>query len=501
MESQKPIHTIVLDTGAIIRNDPSVSTLLAQSENIVTVPAIISEIRDAATRSRVETTLQPFLTLRSPNLASIKFVSDFARRTGDLAVLSKPDIQIIALAYELECERNNGDWRLRKAPGQKGLNGSPPKKDEPSNERTGTEDAEPRPDVTQDVEVENATVVPESTQENPEENVSGGGAPKEVDGESAAIVSESAEADALPAVSSHDAVAAAEAAQGTSNESVTATIPPVDSCVELDVQEVPAADPSAESNAQEVEGAMARTNLGTEQEDETIDTADAPEAAQDTQEAADASDDSDSEGWITPSNLKKHQAKDAAGSVSQGSEPKTMQVATLTTDFAMQNVILQINLNLLSPSMQRVKHLKTFVLRCHACFQTTKEMGKQFCPRCGKPTLTRVACSTNANGEFKLHLKKNMQWNHRGDRYSIPKAVHGSSNGRVVGGGKGGWGNELILAEDQKEYMRAMSTEKRRKERDLMDEDYLPSILTGDRSKTGGRLKVGAGRTVNSRKR
>ena len=134
-------------------------------------------------------------------------------------------------------------------------------------------------------------------------------------------------------------------------------------------------------------------------------------------------------------------------------------------------------------------------------------MSKQFCPRCGQPALTRVACSTTANGEFKLHLSKNFQWNRRGDRYSIPKPVGGSANGKVnvggggKGGGKGGWGQDLILAEDQKEYVRYVGEEKRKKTRDLMDEDYLPGILTGDRGRAGGRPKVGAGRNVNSRKR
>ena len=122
----------------------------------------------------------------------------------------------------------------------------------------------------------------------------------------------------------------------------------------------------------------------------------------------------------------------------------------------------------------------------------------------GKPTLTRVSCSTNQKGEFKIHLKKNMQWNHRGDRYSIPKPVSGAANGKVgqgKGGGKGGWGQELILAEDQKEYLRATTKRKGKKETDLMDDDYLPSILTGDRGKVGGRPRIGAGRNVNSRKR
>ena len=68
-------------------------------------------------------------------------------------------------------------------------------------------------------------------------------------------------------------------------------------------------------------------------------------------------------------------------------------------------------------------------------------------------------------------------------------------------GGKGGWGNELILAEDQKEYVRAVTEEKRLKHRDLMDEDYLPGILSGNRMDKGGKTKVGAGRGVNAKKR
>ncbi len=101
-------------------------------------------------------------------------------------------------------------------------------------------------------------------------------------------------------------------------------------------------------------------------------------------------------------------------------------------------------------------------------------------------------------------MKKNIQWNHRGDRYSIPKPVPGTANGKVgkgKGGGKGGWGQNLILAEDQKEYQRAISGRSRKKETDLMDEDYLPGILTGERGRIGGRPKVGAGRNVNSKKR
>ncbi|EME81879.1 uncharacterized protein MYCFIDRAFT_87066 [Pseudocercospora fijiensis CIRAD86] len=411
MAMEKPVNIVVLDTGAIIKNEPPVSTLLSQAETLVTVPAIISEIKDAATRSRVETTLKPFLTIRSPNPNSIRFVTDFARKTGDLSVLSKPDIQIIALTYELECERNGGDWRLRRIPGQKGLNGAPPKK------------GEAQTDNVVDAAVD-AVPQPKSEEESTAQNVA------------------------------------------------------------------TAAEPTGKASQEDANPALAQSDLAEQLQSASI-----------TETAEDIAEQRSPKGWITPSNLKKKQAEDAAASTTQTPEPKTMQVGVLTSDFAMQNVILQMNLNLLSPSMSRVKHLKTYVLRCHACFNVSKALDKQFCPRCGQPSLTRVSCSTDANGQFKLHLKKNMQWNNRGNKFSVPKPVHGSANGRIKGGGKDGWGHELILAEDQKEYQEAAKREKRQKERSLMDEDYLPSILTGDRGKSGGRPKVGAGRNVNSRRR
>ena len=176
----------------------------------------------------------------------------------------------------------------------------------------------------------------------------------------------------------------------------------------------------------------------------------------------------------------------------------------MTIDFAMQNVLLQMNLRLLSTNMQRIKHLNSKVLRCHACFQIVKQMERQFCPRCGGASLQRVSCSTNAKGEFKIHLARNYQYNKRGDKYSVPKPIAGTANGKWSGqgGGKGGWGRDLILAEDQKEYVKQVEQGRReQKARDLMDDDYLPGILTGERGRAGGRPKVGAGKNVNSRKR
>ncbi|KKA20691.1 Proteasome maturation ans ribosome synthesis protein Nop10 [Rasamsonia emersonii CBS 393.64] len=419
----KPVHTLVLDAGPLLKNVPPLSSLLAQAEELVTTPSVINEIRDPDARSRIETMYMPFLKQRTPTAKSISVLSEFARKTGDRPVLSKVDIEVLALAYEIECERNGGDWRLRSVPGQKGLNGKPPGKEEEKKQQEGEEKKE---------ESE-----PADTQEKAEDGNTNGTQVDEV---------------------------------AKDLEKTT-----------LDENPKPSEDHS--------ENAPADDTPSAEQTDES-----APAPAQEAEAEAEAEveedepEDSDSEGWITPSNIKKRQAQDEGISASATPEPKVMQVATMTTDFA------------------RIRHLKTYIKRCHACFCTTKEMNRQFCPRCGKDTLTRVSCTTDANGQFKLHLKKNMQWNNRGNRYSIPKPVPGNASGKWKGGGggKGGWGTELILAEDQKEYIRAVKDQQRqlRNEHDLMDEDYLPSILSGERHKIpGGRIKVGAGRNVNAKKR
>ncbi|KAJ9654678.1 20S-pre-rRNA D-site endonuclease nob1 [Neophaeococcomyces mojaviensis] len=427
----KSIHTILLDASPILLNTPSISTLTATCTSLVTTPAVVSEIRGEEARTRFETLYKPFVEIRSPKPESVKFARDFARRTGDLAVLSATDIEVLALAYDLECERNGGDWRLRSVPGQKRVNGRPP-----------------------------------------DRNCEGNAAEEEKDHLSAME----------------------NLVEGVTQDLQSTSITP-DEAVQTDTQATEA------SNSPTAEDVMESTPVAGEVEVESA----AVGAIDEEKEGGEESEDSDG-GWITPSNLKRRQAQDEAGAATSQDVTKTLQVATMTGDFAMQNVLLQMNLNLLSTkTCKRIAHIKQTIFRCHACFQITKDMSKQFCPRCGKPSLTRVTCTTNDKGEVKLHLKQNYQWNNRGNVFSVPKPTSGAANqkwkGPQSGGGQGGWGRDLILAEDQKEYIRAVSSTKRTKPKDLMDEDSLPSIFTGDRSQHRGRIQVGAGRNVNSRKR
>lgn len=450
----KPIHSLVLDTGPLIKNDPSVSALIAQAEQLYILPSVVPEIRDVATRTRVETTLLPFVTLRAPNPKSVAVIREFARKTGDLGVLSRPDIEVLALGYELECERNGGDWRLRRSPDQKQVNGKPPQRTAvPSVEATTQE----------------GTVGDEAKEAAPVSST-----------EEAATTAEE------PATAAEVPVPAEEAPVPVEEAASPSTDAPVEAMEKLDV-----------SDATETQGA-----------DESSPTAEPEVVVAEEVEEEDASDDGeasdDDGGWITPSNVKKHKNLDANTSTpsKNATAPRTLQAAVLTSDYAMQNVALRMNLNLVTPAFARITHLKTWVLRCHGCFKITKDMEKQFCPSCGQPTLLRTSCSTDDKGNFRVHLKKGFQYNNRGNVYSVPKPVHGTPHGRLAkgAGGQNHWGVHLMLAEDQKEFVKASEALKKQKKKDLMDDEFLPGILTGDRS-SGGKIKVGAGRTINARRR
>ncbi|KAK2015016.1 D-site 20S pre-rRNA nuclease [Colletotrichum eremochloae] len=435
-EERKPIHALVLDTGPLIKNDPPVSTLLAQADELYMLPSIIEEIRDVNTRTRVETTLMPFVKIRSPRSDSIKFVSNFARRSGDLEVLSRPDLHLLALTYELELEKNGGDQRLRKEPGQRVSNAKPPSS-EASESKHGQVETQHTPDA------ENPTAA-ESAQPP-------------------ALASPEQGAEATQIETLENATV-----EASSSDAATAAITQDMAQLEVDDKATSVPEISKVSDANEAQG-----------------------------EGSDSED-----GWITPSNVKKHKEKDSK--LLQPTAPAIdIKVGILTSDYAMQNVALRIGLNLLSPSMSRITQLKTWVLRCHGCFQVCKKMDRQFCPSCGQATLIRTSCTTEEDGTFKIHLKRNFQWNKRGNVFSIPKPVAGTASGKLDkhAGGKNNWGTNLIFAEDQKEYEKAVGENQRARRRDLMDEDYLPSILTGDRQSSNGRVRLGPGRNVNGRKR
>lgn len=90
----------------------------------------------------------------------------------------------------------------------------------------------------------------------------------------------------------------------------------------------------------------------------------------------DPSDEDDGEGeWITPENVKLHKSRALGNLPDDGVKNKKKQKdeivssGCMTADFAMQNVILHMGLNLVGMEGKRIERVKNWVLRCHACFK------------------------------------------------------------------------------------------------------------------------------------
>jgi len=127
-------------------------------------------------------------------------------------------------------------------------------------------------------------------------------------------------------------------------------------------------------------------------------------------------DDSD---WITPENIKEIDEGDAI------EEEKADHVACLTIDFAMQNVLLKMNLGRVGLEGRKINQIRKWILRCAGCYYQDKTASKVFCPACGHKTMKRVACEVLPDGSLKLFLAKNPKClSSRGTKYTLP-AVKG----------------------------------------------------------------------------
>ncbi|XP_012292919.1 RNA-binding protein NOB1 [Aotus nancymaae] len=132
----------------------------------------------------------------------------------------------------------------------------------------------------------------------------------------------------------------------------------------------------------------------------------------------DRKDDSDDDagGWITPSNIKQIQQE-----LEQCNVPKDVRVGCVTTDFAMQNVLLQLGLHVLAVNGMLIREARSYILRCHGCFKTTSDMSRVFCSHCGNKTLKKVSVTVSDDGTLHMHFSRNPKvLNPRGLRYSLP---------------------------------------------------------------------------------
>uniref|UniRef100_J3SD17 RNA-binding protein NOB1 n=1 Tax=Crotalus adamanteus TaxID=8729 RepID=J3SD17_CROAD len=179
-----------------------------------------------------------------------------------------------------------------------------------------------------------------------------------------------------------------------------------------------------------------------------------PEGQQSSEE-----DSSKEDGWITPRNIEQIQQ-----STCWGSEPAKVQVGCVTTDFAMQNILLQMGLHVLAFNGLLIRQARSYILRCHGCFRTTSKMTRLFCPHCGNKTLKKVAVTVKDDGSFHLHFSQNPKvLNPRGLRHSLPAPQGGKH------------ASNPHLTEDQRFPQQRLSRKARQKT-NAFDPDYVAGV-------------------------
>lgn len=297
------------------------------AENIYTVDEVIAEVRNNRQKQALQ--VLPYEPkVQQPDSESLKFVTDFAKKTGDFATLSLTDLKVVALTYQLE-KQLVGVEHLKSAPeipkttfassghgGTPGFfNGSEKKSD----------DTEQMEDITKD-EVEMQ---------------------QEIDNLN--IDDQNNESDVLQQAESEDFI-------------------------------------------------------DEDFEDQNSD-----------------DDDEDGGEWITSENIKS--VKKRMGY--EDAEEKDTEVACMTTDFAMQNVLKQIGLNVSALDGRIIKEVRKFILRCYTCFKTTSDATKIFCAKCGHKTLKRVSVSLSETGEQVVHLNPRYKITTKFKNQQVPRPQGG----------------------------------------------------------------------------
>ena len=324
------VKHLVVDSGAFIKNAP----VHECAENVYTVSGAIKEIKDKATRQRLQ--FLPYdLKVKEPSPDAYKYVLEFSKKTGDFSNLSVVDLQIIALTYQLEKE-NVGTNHL-------------------NTELTYKVTNKPCFSDTQ---------------------LSGFYYPKQENNNF----------------------------ELESSEELSA-----------DVKSVNDDYKKSEINESEVSNTNVTEYEDNIKHDKSKENKIPEDSHDDDEEEEDVESDSN-DGWITSSNITEMQKKMGAIVLDEESD---VCVACISTDFSIQNVLLQIGLHILSVNGLLIKNTRVFILRCYACYKTCNT-SKEFCPNCGNKTLKRVAVSFNEEGSKNIHINFKKRINIRGTRYSLP---------------------------------------------------------------------------------
>ncbi|KAJ4876216.1 Nin one binding (NOB1) Zn-ribbon like [Raphanus sativus] len=445
-KSTKGISMAVVDANAVIDGSHSLTSF---ADKFVTVPEVLSEIRDPDSRRRLE--FIPFtIETMEPSPESLSKVIKFAKATGDLQTLSDVDLKLIALTYTLEAEvhgtKNLRDVpppiqtvRVRRLP-EKELPGWGSNvanleewealEDEAEEKSNATSKILPLKDLNMNIlPSDSCSEVGDKTEVKLEGKMvvegidaSQGGNDDEDGGEWRPAVSSSTHRKFLRRKAKWEHYNALS---------------------EQEFQKDQEADKAGEKCGKDSGkdyGELSSILKDIRLEEDSL------KALQEEPEEANGEDDTEVEAEGVDIASEDGDTFEASSMADDGSSEQSWSlralsessVACITGDYAMQNVIIQMGLRLLAPGGMQIRQLNRWVLKCHACYTVTPEIGRIFCPKCGNGgTLRKVAVTIGENGTIIAARKPRVTL--RGTKFSIP----------MPKSGRDAITKNLVLREDQ----------------------------------------------------
>lgn len=415
-KTEKRFHCLIADTTAFIEN----VSLQEYADYVITVPEVVNEIKNKRQLKRL--CVLPYdLVIDEPEPESVRHVIDFAKKTGDYLSLSSADIKVIALTYQLQ-KQLDGRKQLRTEPIVARVIAS---RDKPAE----LIDSKPLAGFYMPPDKQQLDLKEKLNEAIIELKEAGKDKQQNVDNDSGDIELELKEQE--------------EREAGNDDEQdVDDNSGDIDLELKEQIENLHIDMKSEKSD--DVDNVLVQVESAKETEEESEDT-----------ESEESSEDDDPDSWITPNNLLA--VKSSYGKESATSE--SVQVACMSTDYAIQNVLKQINLNIAALDGRIIKQMRTYILRCYACFKTTSIMTKIFCPKCGNKTLKRVAVSLDENGQQVIHINTRRPLTAKGKNTSIPRPQGGKHS------------SNPILFEDQP-IPKQMPSRVARTKTNALDEDY-----------------------------
>jgi RNA-binding protein NOB1 len=439
-----PVHyrCVVVDANAII--NAGSSSLFGIADTFVTTPEVMNEIRDARARQVLDT-IQFSIDTRTPSEDQINSVIQFAKKTGDFATLSKNDITLIALARQIEQEYN-GATHIRTEPlldittvgllNPSILSPPPEKSTIPCKfytSETGCR-AGSKCEFFHDPNATNVVVyVEKEVDQSSLPAAQGGDVPPPLDDTWEVVPRKSKGQRHAPAPKKPlQSLSSAPLGGGLERVSMQESNP-----TEVLSVSTPVPLKDVDLFGSEIASSGHVRCILEKAEDDDGDWIMPAAAPLPTESIGDDGADSRTEGSFQ---AEDEEAVVAAlleeSSKSSTKELNRIPVACITSDYAMQNLILQMNLQLATMQGKLVSSVKSWVLKCDACFTITTKVDKLFCPRCGNAALQRLGVTLGHDGRPRYHYKARRQFNVRGTQFALPAPT-------------GGRNPSLLLREDQ----------------------------------------------------